>query len=513
MIPHKTLLAQLISTAVAAIGMTVVWLTVTGWGADLAKNLFDSTERVYENLVVTPAGVPLIFTQIGNLSHRTYRKLDGTVTDYKDDDSLNSCNLGNRPGIPGLLEYPIPWRSRLGNTSDVANPAVFWHFVRDGQAHGKAYFVGYDSISKRTIGFIGRQGFRVSVPSRREWFDVGRHLLNGNPPIYASRLWMDSVGSYNQWRHRIARDRTSPPEWIGILIDGDRLLKIDFRQRTVGSFDGSVGATAVAFGFEPRIPRLNAKATDDTISSPVEGIARDAEDLPSKRVSRLLVRYPDCIVVWDLKKQTNQTFTLPQSLHSVGFYGYTLGNGQLIIVYGEGLWERGPQHRMVWLDTEGNQLRTELVKLVGWVPPSEFNLAYKEAWAVPLPAYWIYRMLARRPFELMQDHGVPTYPAALQQTWQAGWGIFVILIVLAAIATVIVQQWHHNYLRPQAVWWGLFALLFSVPGLIAYRLFHNNPAMETCQECGNSVPSDRDACANCEQIFPKPSLLGTEVFA
>ena len=49
---------------------------------------------------------------------------------------------------------------------DERDPSVTWFFVHDGQPQGAGYFVGYERVSNRRVGFIGLAGFRShSVPA------------------------------------------------------------------------------------------------------------------------------------------------------------------------------------------------------------------------------------------------------------------------------------------------------------------------------------------------------------
>jgi len=494
-------LSKLVCAGILAVGMTVVWAVTTGWSFNLIRDLLVSKDKTIEYLSVATDGTPLIATYVNGIDgHQTIRKLDGTAVELDSRNELFRCPLHAEPPTPGLVPYPMPWKHRLGITSDLEKPPVYWHFVRDKKQQGHAYFIGYESISRRFAGYIGRQGFRTSLPSQDEWFDVGRNQIRGN----ANFRGMSRANSYNQWRNDYASSSSHPPVWVGFLIDRDQILEIDFRQRTVKVFVEATGATSLGFANEP----IEPKGNDNEIT--VEEVL-EAERGP-KTAGRFLVKYPDRVVAWELKKRTYQTFHFPESLHNASFDVFMLGKGQLLAHYGDGYWENGPQYRLRWLDSEGNELRNELVKLVGHLPFPERAEARHEAWAIPLPAYWLYRTFARRPFELLQHRQSSTYGVALARTWQTSWPTVAVLILLAVIAAYLAWRWHQRYARPNAICWTAFVLLFSVPGLIAYRLFHGSPVVENCPECGKQVPRNRDACARCQQPFAEPELLGTEVF-
>ncbi|MCG8449650.1 MAG: hypothetical protein MI725_08730 [Pirellulales bacterium] len=445
----------------------------------------------------------MIVTEIGgNGTHRSYRKLDGTTVEWENQELLYSTWLAAQPSKPGLVPYPISWMTRLGNTSDLGNPPVYWHFVRNKEMPGRAYFVGYGSVSKRQVSFIGRKGFRPALPPEEEWFDVSEHLVNGNPPIFLSTVGMSQARYYNNWRNRSSSTAQHPPDWVGYLVDGDRTLEIDFREQTVNVFKETPGATSLGFCAEPVLSEKSSKEPETT-----------PDEVPSiKRLSRFLVRYPDRIDAWDLKGQTSETFLLPASLHHGGFSFYMLGKGKALVSHGHGYWERGPRYRLLWLDAAGNELREEVVNLVGYKPPPEHVQARHEAWTAPLPGYWIYRTFARRPFELLQHRQSHSYSDALLWTWNNSWRSIVVLVALAIVASMIAWRWHQKYARTNRMEWLVFVLLFSLPGLLVYWLMHRGTVLETCHECGQAAPRDRDACAHCEKPFAEPALLGTEIF-
>jgi hypothetical protein len=61
--------------------------------------------------------------------------------------------------------------------------------------------------------------------------------------------------------------------------------------------------------------------------------------------------------------------------------------------------------------------------------------------------------------------------------------------------------------------WTTIVLLFGWPAFLAYWIEHCRPKMESCGQCGNVVPRDRDACAACKALFPAPATVGTEIYA
>ena len=513
----KNIIAQIVSAAIIAIGLTIVWAIVGNWGSRLTRDLLGKEAKSREHLMVALDGTPLIVTSVGGSdAHRTYRKLDGTQVERLSRQSLYIPELQAAPWTPGLISNPVLWSYRLGNTSDLANPPVYWHLVRDDRQQGHAYFVGYNSVSKHRVGFIGREGFRASLPPEEQWFNLGDYRLGYNRAVYASGVGMEAARSYNNWEYFRESDSKYPPDWVGFLIDGDQIVQIDFRRRTVSTFTEASGASAIAFGREPKELISTDQVIKEVGVSPTPDANENEEsddEYRAKTVSRLFVRYPDRVVVWDLKNTTSKEFLLPASLHHTTIQPYSIGKEQLLVQYHDGYWEGGGRYQLIWIDAAGEELRQETAEILSYRPPSARRRARDDAWAAPVPIFWVARLFGIRPFHMLQNHEASTYLAAVATSWQASWRAIAVLTLLAAIAVVISWRWHRRYARPNAWWWSTFVFLFSVPGLVAYRFFQGHPPLEACAECGETVPRDRDGCARCEKPFAEPALLGTEILA
>jgi hypothetical protein len=114
---------------------------------------------------------------------------------------------------------------------------------------------------------------------------------------------------------------------------------------------------------------------------------------------------------------------------------------------------------------------------------------------------------------MLQSNVVSTYPAALARAFEIGWPGLPTAIVLSVMLGWWTYRLQRKYHRPATGVWTTFVLLFGWPAFLAYWIEHRRPKMESCGECGNVVPRDRDACAACNSLFPAPPLIGTEIFA
>ena len=112
------------------------------------------------------------------------------------------------------------WAGQIRAFNDGGQPATFWYFLRDGKTPGSGYFVGYGSISKQLVGFMGRQGFQGQMPSAEELFPIDDRRIAGDAveaSYYSQRdaePWMEPycsgmagfpAGSSTCWRTMVWR--------------------------------------------------------------------------------------------------------------------------------------------------------------------------------------------------------------------------------------------------------------------------------------------------------------------
>ena len=78
---------------------------------------------------------------------------------------------------PGFFTDRLAWMERLRLFMNEQEPAILWYFVHDGKPAGAGYFVGYEWLSNRRVGFIGLSGFRRSDVPTGEWIPVRGPLM------------------------------------------------------------------------------------------------------------------------------------------------------------------------------------------------------------------------------------------------------------------------------------------------------------------------------------------------
>ena len=143
--------------------------------------------------------------------------------------------------------------------------------------------------------------------------------------------------------------------------------------------------------------------------------------------------------------------------------------------------------------------------------------AENEAWTAsliaPLPAVTTFLATVATPLEYCGNGWAANYSAALAHCLAAWWPPLLVVWLLSVALAWYCCRRHRRYCQSASGLWFVFVLLLGLPGLVAY-LFHRRwPVLEKCPNCGQVVPRDRQACAQCGAAFPPPEPKGCEVFA
>ena len=380
--------------------------------------------------------------------------------------------------------------------------------IRDDQPIGHAYLVGYDDVSKLRIGYIGRGGFRRSLPPQDEWFELGRRRFDwqeGALATFGSMQFGGRPGTY----FRASDQRI--PGWHVFVIDGDRLLEIDLLNRSLRPIYESPGLLSVAGLLELQQPAAGeaADAPDVQDAAPTGQTAFPASS--NKTVAQIALRTTDRIIVLDPPTGTEREYALPEDVRPVTLVLYAIGNDQLLLQ----TWNpQGPvQTEFIWLAQDGSVIRRQEVALTNNLGISEGAAFAMGTVAFPIPIGYLFGLFIGIPVTMLQSNVVATYPTALARAFDIGWLGLPTAIVLSVVLAWWTYRLQRKYHRPATGMWSTFVLLFGWPAFLAYWIEHRRPKMESCNACGSVVPHDRDACAACNSLFPAPPSLGTEVFA
>jgi hypothetical protein len=502
--------SRVAATLVVAIGLQVVWMVVATWTSAIVSSL-GSGNQYYETLGIALDGTPVISSRSYTKPlDWSYRSLDGKpMPAQEDDEFLTAANMAGPIKPPRLYETPISWPERVAGISDQQRTATAWYVVRDDRPEGRCYLVGNDEKSKLLVGYIGRKGFRRTMPPVDDWFDLGRHTLTWGSGAIASMYPIQSGGLALNYGATPATSDQRLPQWQLFLIDGDKLLEIDLRARSLRTIFEASGLVSVATLLEPLdAARADAVGEERTAGSvPKADNGNDgASDI--KQVARIALRTTDQIVNLDPPTGAQSRYSLPESIRNKSIQIYSPGSEELIIQWTEDYYE----HHLMWLKSDGTVAREETVTLDGYRGSGTEGMIVVVA-AAPIPIGWISGVFAFAPIETLRTHQASTYSEAVAHNLEPTWPALIAVIVIGVLLAAWTYRLQRKYHRSATGIWCTFVFLLGGAGFFAYWLEHLRPKMEACRDCGQVVPRDRDACAACATPFPAPPLVGTEIFA
>lgn len=544
---------RLVAAIIVAAGVGVVWGLGVGWMLALGE-MFVRRQEIREELSIALDGTPVISVMSYNvvgvnaLSRRT---IDGKPWPGDYEYWLGGASLQRRELPPGVIQFPIGWSgygTRLGGLTDGKQPPTGWYIVSTDPLAERLYFAGFDPVSKLPVGFIGTEGFRLTVPPAEEQF---AGPVNESGEAANRVVGTQYVERYSPIRYHNLSNYEHPPQWLMFLTDGKQLWEINLRERsarvlrevpdtisvamlstlesnvtgaesepsdsaTPPGVTGTLRSTSTTRETPVRLVALQADTfrvftspATVTLFSPADGVAE-----PPKMRHVVAVRTPGSIVLDDVESDREWEFKLPERIRpDTSFNTYWLNPDTMLLTINAGYWKGGPVNELVWINAEGQVQREQHVELNGYVPPPERTKFWAFSVFMPEPLGWLGISLAAVPFGRMQQHKADTYAAALSQTFELAWPMLIIVFAVSVAAAAIAVHWQRRYFRSHTGLWAAFVFLFGIPGLFAYWLEHRSVKLDDCQECGHVVPRDRDACASCSTPFPAPAHVETEIFA
>jgi hypothetical protein len=534
MISRNQTWRTVLSTLIVALGAGVVWALAIGWGGNLISALFGRGDRLLEDLQVAADGTPVIAVQSYGSTTQvalSRRSLDGKPWPADYESWLNAAYLEPRHLPPGIVNIPLQWTGyyqRVVTGSDGKEPPTAWYVIRDAAPEGHVYFVGFDPLSKLRVGYLGKQGFRLSPPPQADQFVIpsGTQWPLSRYVMSMQFLEPNRLATY----YDLYGDQRIAP-WLVFIIDGQDLWEIDLRARTArvalaapsavsfnslttpeATFIAPPADSEAARGPKPRV-RLAALAAQDVYSY-VQILPQGATstDKPKLEIA-MAIRADDRIVIFDQPTGNHWEFALPKEVPNEALQVYWLSVDQLLIVYSQGHWAGGTINHLVWTNGAGEVARRERVELAGHVPESQQKKAWKASGIAPVPIGWVVGVLLGVPLVLLQWNDAADFTSALSQTFDVAWLPLIVVMLIGIALAWLTMRLQRKYRRPATGLWTAFVFLLGVPGFAAYWLEHRRPNVEKCGQCGEVVPRDREACAACDAPFPAPPLVGTEIFA
>jgi hypothetical protein len=469
-----------------AVGFAVVWGLLGMWSVEVVEYVMRVGTFEVEALRFLTDGTPCI-------SHRTagedqvgrYTDLEGKPITLAEDQDAPSSGTFLAAKLPERASSSnVSWEARISVFFDGRSLTTVWYLVTYGRPEGTAYFVAYDKETKTRIGYLGTAGFRDTPPPEEElipfsgsaytWGQKPRVIVS-HEPSRASRQVRAPRGFVSDWD-------------IYLLGRGGKMYHVDLHSRTMEVvFDDARLRSAMLL---PDVYQANQTK---------HGI-----------LQRLAVRTEDTLLVLDEHGTVLRRYPIPEPGRGRDLAVMETSAGEAVMYWTLPAQEptRKFEHQICWVKPDG-QYRQTPVALTGgalFLTPTQMGIVLPSPLAV---VGGIACFLApNHPEEL-------TYRQALAENLRQFWPALAIAQVLAAglAFRCYRRQVRYGASRSQRIVWPLFVLLLGLPGWIGYRFGLSWPVLESCPDCGASVPRDRESCLRCTNDFPRPAMKGTEVFA
>jgi hypothetical protein len=476
-------LRQFALAMVVAAGLAAAWCVLVAWLVGMAQTAA-LRSSLYEQPYFKLDG-EVVVVRYPNGIQSGYQEtvdLNGQVSRANTSQLLANSYPLYRAGDAALLA--ADWRSRLAGVNDGGTPATYWYLVHDGHTNGSAYGVGYHSLTRRIVGYFGRQGFTATKPPRSDWFTVeGRHGLS-----------VATTGAVN------AEPSWSTERALHLLANG-KLWSIDPRKRQVRALADAPPGAAIGWIWDLR--KVDPEKQPQNLAVQSTGWA-----------PRMLgIRADDRLILVELENGQPRSILLPPEVRDRVLAGCELADGKLsLIAFGTTTFRQAQE--AIRIDPEGKIVKRQAIPLSGGGNElfGEANMGWFVLAAAPFAAAQA-PVAVLYPQELVRTGQYDSYAAALSPSLARLWPCVVGSLLIGVFSAIAAYRRQKRYALPGAIGWAIFAFLFGIPGWIAYRFHRTWPVVEACPECTQPAPRDRESCVECGATFPPPELKGLEVFA
>lgn len=490
------LLRPFLLAATLAAGFGTLWFVLVIWLGTTALEAWSAKEQPpREWIVITADGTPLIQSfPPGNLSLVTYRGLTGRDHESPErKDLLPAVYLDGERADDASLSSPRDWPQRIKVFRDEHEPAALWYFVHDGEPDGAGYFVGYERVSNRLIGYIGLSGFRPDPVPPGDRFPVRDELMLGYSFWSSSPISIDWSGPWD-----VRKDSQDLPPRLVHVPSGNRLRVVDLGARTVATVFESP-ESIMSLG----VSTLSAySGSDPTFPRPI------------------LVRTRQAIYKLDHEYKVIGTVVLPNEVdRERAITWYETRDGRSVVecsathLSGIILDVSLTRSLLYRIARDGTiQDSGELILPSGAATATEREQIQLTVAALPAPAV----LVPVGVLVVLWGKSARVYPAVLRALLIKSWPSL-LLSVLAVSCLLSAFAWRRarefGYSRLERVLWAGFVLLFGLPAAVGFLVHRRWPVRAPCPHCHRRSPRDRDACAECGTPFPAPALKGIEIFA
>ena len=476
-------LRQFALAAVVAAGLAAAWCVLVAWLIGMAQTAA-LRNSLYEQPYFRLDGEVVVLRYPNGIqsSYQETVDLNGQVSRANTSQLLATSYPFYRASDAALLA--ADWRGRLAGVNDGGTPPTYWYLVHDGRTNGSAYGVGFNSLTRRIVGYFSREGFTAAMPPPRDWFAVeGRHGLSvaTTAAVNAEPTWVNEQTIY--------------------LLASGKLWSIDPRQKRVRALTDAPPGSTIGWIWDLRKADPEKKPQNLAVQS--TGWAPRT----------LGIRAEDRLILVDPESGQPRSVPLPPEVRNRILACCELADGTLSLLEYGSINSRQAQEA-IRLDSQGQIVKRQAIPLSGSRAElvSEANMGWVFLAAAPFTVGQVPIALLM-PQQLVQTGQADSYAAAFWPSLARTWPSLIGSLLIGIFSAVAAYRRHRRYALPGAVRWALFAFLLGAPGWIAYRFHRPWPVLEECLECAQPAPRDREACVECGAAFPPPELKGLEVFA
>jgi hypothetical protein len=474
-------LQRILLASVIAMGATGVWGIVGVYLVD-ALPIGDSEIGFGDAVTLFTDGTPLVTRYFGALDAPEYRDLKGKlVPPPLEMTNLTPVYLGRTWAPMNQIEAP--------QFADTQAPCGFWYFLKDESSpEDRGYFIGYDSHTKRCIGYLGIKGFQETFPSHEQMIPgLSRDKASG---WSASEKGLYMIADFSVYQSYMMAPGTRGLPAIFVPTSDGKMYLVDILRRSVelvhqGDPVRSAAKLLLVRDGAKWLGGCIALRTDTSI------VTLDANS------GRFLKRY---LIPEDLRNSDFQFALTSKSeaiLEIAGKADSLKGSNELQIVH---------------LHNDGTR-EDHKVELSQSATGKPFQA--RGGLRLPAPLLLAAAIALDRGTEIMWNKLEPTWSATFRRLVAEYYPTFLMAVGLSVIcaAAASIRLARYSVSRTDRILWPLFVLLMGVPGWIGFRFCRSWPVLDTCVHCNARVPMDHEECVACSTEFPMPAKRGTEVFA
>jgi hypothetical protein len=492
MIMKTSLTRRVLAATSLAIGFGLAWGALAGWIGSAAIESRAKTEGMkYEYLEVAADGTPYI-REIprDNLSNATFRELDGrarTVDDRRRQTQPVNLYGEREPG--GFWSSP-GWWGRMWAFVNEREPAAVWYLISDGSP-ASGWFVGYERVSNRRIGYIGLAGFREQPVPPEERFPLEANAGYGGA-FSSLHIGINTNGAVTPPRP----DPQDVPPRLVYVASGNLLRVVDLADGTTSTAfeapapiaSAGVPSLSTYYGYEPpKEPLILVRAAGKVYKLDRAYKVVGVVTLPAEIGARDMVTWHAiddgrAVVTTNLKPPDDEDY--PRDVTNMRVYQ----------VAADGTIQNSVD--VALRNGAGPQNEAAAMAMLGIAMPSPAPmLAVQALIATPIRPEGYAGRLAKQ-----LRRAAPALAA-------------VVLLSLGLAAAAWKRSAAFGLSRREQIVWAALTAVFGVPAFVGFLLHRTWPAREPCPHCRANVPRDRIACEACGTPFPAPALRGTEIFA